>query len=104
MVIETDMKLCMTEPDFLEELFLPPNLGKWTKNGPETGFFEFIEKFGYQLLLDLFFNENLYCLLCSSTDPIFEKIFVPEMWAKIISANQISGFFNQPYIQNKSLK
>ena len=26
---------------------LPPKLGKWTKNGPKTGFFEFIEKFGH---------------------------------------------------------
>ena len=30
----------------MEKKILPQKLGKWTKNGPETGFFEFIEKFG----------------------------------------------------------
>ena len=32
------------------------------------------------------------------------KIFIPEIWAKVFSANQIAGFFNQPYLQNKSMK
>ena len=32
-----------------------------------------------------------------------QKIFVPEIWAKIFSAIQIAGFFNQPYLQNKSM-
>ena len=39
MVLETHVKLCMTEPDLLEKSFLPPKLGKWTKNGPKTEFF-----------------------------------------------------------------
>ena len=43
-------------------------------------------------------------MLCSCTNPIFGKIFVPEIWAKIFSADQIAGFYNQPYIQNKSMK
>ena len=30
--------------------------------------------------------------------------FVPEISAEIFSANQIAGFFNQPYLQNKSTK
>ena len=42
--------------------------------------------------------------MCSSTNPIFGKILVPEIWAKMFSANQIAGFFNQPYPQNKSMK
>ena len=29
-------------------------------------------------------------------------MFVPKIWAKIISANQIVGFLYQPYPQNKS--
>ena len=45
MVLETQMKLYVTELDFLEKIFLTPKLRKWTKNGPETGFYEFIEKF-----------------------------------------------------------
>ena len=83
---------------------LPQKLGKWTKNGPKTGFFEFIEKLGHLFVLDLFYNENLYYLLCSCTNTIFGKIFVSEIWAKMSSAYQIAGFFNQPYLQNKSMK
>ena len=30
---------------FSRKIFLPPKLGNWTKNGPKTGFFKFIEKF-----------------------------------------------------------
>ena len=45
MVLETCMKFCVAEPDFLGKIFLPQKLGKWNKNGPKTGFFEFIEKF-----------------------------------------------------------
>ena len=44
-MLETHMKFCVTEPDFLEKIFLPKTLGKWVKNGPKTGFFEYIEKF-----------------------------------------------------------
>ena len=43
MVLETHVKQYVTEPDFLEEKILPPELGKW----PETEFFELIEKFGH---------------------------------------------------------
>ena len=32
------------------------------------------------------------------------EILVPEIWAKMFSANQIAGFFNQLYLQNKSMK
>ena len=52
----------------------------------------------------MIYNENLYYLLRSCTNPILGKIFVPEIWAKVFSANQITGFFNQPYLQNKSMK
>ena len=48
-VLEIHMKLCVTEPDFPEKSFLLRKLGKWTKNGPKTGFFEFIEKFCHYL-------------------------------------------------------
>ena len=75
MVLKINMKLCVSEPNFLKKKFFLQKSGKWTKNGP-----------------------------CSCTNPIFEKIFVPEIWAKMSSANQIAGFFNQPYLQNKSMK
>ena len=44
-MLETHMKLCVTELDFLEKNSLPQKLGKWAKKGPKTGFFEYIEKF-----------------------------------------------------------
>ena len=39
------MKLCVTESDFPEKIFVPQKLGKWAKSGPKTWFFEFIETF-----------------------------------------------------------
>ena len=47
MVLETHMKLCVTEPEFPEKCSLPQKLGKWTQNEPKTGFFEFIGKFSH---------------------------------------------------------
>ena len=38
------------------------------------------------------------CLFCSFTNPIFGKIFVPKICAKMFSANQIGGLFDQPFI------
>ena len=106
MVLETHMNLCMTA-GFSRKFFLRPKLGKWTKNGPQTGFLESIENH-YSInplfLLNLFYNENLYYLLRAYTNPIFWKIFVLEIWTKMCTANQIVGFFNQPYLQNKSMK
>ena len=93
MVLESHMKLCMTELDFPEKIFWTKN----QKNGPETGFFEFIEKFGHQYLLKLFYDQNIYYLLCSCTNPLSGKIFVPEIWAKMFSANQTVGYFYQPF-------
>ena len=41
MVLETHIKLCVTEPDLLRKRFCPINLENTTK----IGFSEFIEKF-----------------------------------------------------------
>ena len=43
-----------------------------------------------------------FIYFCSSTNPIFWKNLVPEIWA--FSANQIVGFLNQLFLQNKLLK
>ena len=79
---------------FSGKIFFTTRIGrmgpKWAKN--------------LVILLSLIYNENLYYLLCSCTNPIFEKIFVPEIWAKMFSAIQIAGLFNLPYLQNKSMK
>ena len=44
-MLETHMKLCVTQPDFPEKNFFAPKIGKWHKNGAKTGFLEYIEKF-----------------------------------------------------------
>ena len=44
------------------------------QNGPKTGFFEFIEKFGDWFLLNFLYYEILYYLLFSCTNTIFGKI------------------------------
>ena len=102
MVLESHVKLCVTAT-FSGENFFPKKLRKLAQNGPETGFFQFIGKFGHSFLMNLIYNENLFYLPCSCTNPIFRKIFVPEIWAKMFSANQIAGFLNQSYLQNKSI-
>ena len=38
------------------------------------------------------------------TNLIFGKILVPEIWVKIVLANEIAGFLNQLYLQNKIMK
>ena len=43
----------------------------------------------------MFYNESIRNFLCSCTNPVFEKNLFPEIWAKILSANQIAGFLNQ---------
>ena len=54
MVLETHMKLCVTEPDFPEKCFWPPKLGKWTKNGPKQGFLNLLKYMVIKFLLNLF--------------------------------------------------
>ena len=86
------------DSQIFQENFFPKKLGKWTQNGLKTGFFQFIWNFGHQFLLNLIYD------LCSCTNPMFGKIFLPEIWVKMFSANQIAGFFNHSYLQNKSMK
>ena len=102
-VPENQMKLRVKELNFLEMFFHPQN---WENrpNSPKTGFFQVIEKLGPKYLLNLFYNENLYYLLCPCKNPVLGKIFVPDIWVKKSSANQIARFFTQPYLQNKSMK
>ena len=94
----------MRDSPICEKIFV---CSKNQENGPKMGktcFLEFIEKFGQQFLLVLFYNKNLCYLLCFCTNPIFMKFLVPKIWAKMFLANEIAGFFNQPGLQNKSMK
>ena len=91
MMLGTHVLLCVTEPDFLKKIFLPK---KWAKNGQKVEYFKFIGKFSHYFFLNLVLNESLYYLLYSCTNAIFGKNLVPEIWAKILLANQITGFLN----------
>ena len=42
--------------------------------------------------------------VCSCSNPIFGKIFIPKIWSKMFSANQIAVFYNQSYLQKEWMK
>ena len=100
MVLDARVLLCVTDPDFFLKKFLSQN---W-ENGPKIRFFGFIGKFSNQCFLNLVYKESSYYLLYSYTNSILGKNLVPEMWGKILSANQIAGFLDGVYIQNKMMK
>ena len=104
MVLENHMKLCVIELDFPEKYFCFKNWENEPKMGQKYDFSGFIEKFGHRCLLNLFCNENLFCLVCSCANPIFGKNFVSDIWAKIFLAKKIARFFNQLYLQKKPIK
>ena len=87
MALETHMKLCVTA-EFSRNFFFCAK--KWG-NGPKMD-------------QNLVYNETLCYLLFSCTNLTFWKILVHEIWAKMFSANEIGRFFNQSYLQNKSMK
>ena len=64
-----------------------------SKNGPMIMCFEFIGKYSHCFFLNLVQKESLYYLLYSCTNLILGKNLVPEIWAKMLSTNQIAVFF-----------
>ena len=67
MMLETHMKLCVTEPDFLENIFLPPKLGKLTKNGLKTGVLNLLKNlvvnfYGICLIMKIYINAQIQYL------------------------------------------
>ena len=94
MMLETHIKLCMTEPEFAEKKCFAPKIGKMVQKWAQNRVFWI-----YWKLLSLVCTEFV---LCSCTNPIFGKRFISEIWAKMVSANNITGFFNLLYLQNQS--
>ena len=72
----------------------------WAK----IGFFGFIWKFSHYFFLNLVYKENSCYLLYSCTNPILGKNLFPEIWAKILLAYQIAGFFNWLYLPTTTIK
>ena len=87
MVLESHMKLCVTEPDFPEKYFFAPKVGKM---GQKQGFVNFLKDLAI----------NIYWI-CSQWKYI---LFAVPVWAKMFSANQIAGFSYQSCFQKKSMK
>ena len=92
MVLKVHMKLCVTELDFWEKNFFAPKLRKRVKMGQKHGFFNLLENLVINFLLNLIYNRNLYYLLCSCTNPIFGKVFVPEIWPKCSQPMRLQDF------------
>ena len=91
-VLEIYMKLCVTEADFPEKNFLLRKLGKWTKNGPKTGFFEFIEKFCHYLLLTLPYDEIYFICCISAQIPYLGKFLFLRYGPKCSQAIRLQDF------------
>ena len=78
MVLETHMKLCVTEPDFPGKFFCPKN---W-ENGPKVGFLNLLEN----LFLNFFRIwsikkfYNICCILAQI--PYIGKIWFLRYWPK----------------------
>ena len=102
-MIENHMKICVTEADFLEKFF-NPRIGKIDRNWVKNRVFWIYWKILSLIFTKFVNNRSVYYFLCFCTSAIFEKIFVPEIWAKMFWVNQIVGFFYQLYLQNKSMK
>ena len=88
-MLGTYIKLCVTKPGFC-------NKGKM---GTKYGFLELLKNVVINFFWILFYNESLYYLQYSCTNPIFGKNQVPEIFARMLS-----GFLNQQYNQNKFMK
>ena len=76
MVLEAHVVLCLTEPDILKILFA---LGK-------------------KSVKIILFAAFLY------KSHTWDKNLVPEIWPKILWANQVAGFLNRLYLCNKVMK
>ena len=103
MVLEAHVLLRVTAGFFFFN-FLFQKWGKWAKNGPRIGFFRFIGTFSHFFFLSLVYKESSYYMLYSCTDPTLRKNLVPEIWVKMLSANQTAGFLNWLYLQRTIIK
>ena len=76
------MNFIVTEPDFPEEWLMVPKMGQ------KHASLEFTDKIGHEVLL------TFYYLLCYCRNPIYEKILVRGICAKMFSGNHFQGIFH----------
>ena len=95
-LIESLMKFCMAE-----QKNFSPKIGNMSQ---EQSFLNLLQN----LVINFYRISSImkmYIICCVPAQiPIFEKIFVLELWAKMFPASQIASMFNQPYHQNESVK
>ena len=87
----------------LKQFFLLANWRKPAKIDLKIEFFEFTEKFGYYIFLNLFYYKILHIVLCSDTNSLFAKNLVCDIWNKVLSVYQIPRILIQLYLQNKMM-
>ena len=58
MLLAAHIQLYATEPDFLEKIPIGQKLPKMVKNGPKTGFLDFLRKPCHQFCLKFMLNES----------------------------------------------
>ena len=98
MVLETHMKLGWQSWISWKEHFAP-KIGKMGQKWAKNRVFRIHWKIWSLIFTEVVLYENLYYSLCSCINPIFGKMLVPEIWAKMFSANQIAEFLNQTYLK-----
>ena len=81
---------------FEKKYFCPKNGGEMGQKWAKVGLL--LENLVINFFQNLVCNESLRNLLYSCTNPIFGKNLVPEVWVKMLSASQITGYLNQLYL------
>ena len=76
------------------------------KMGQKQGFLNILKNFviNFYWICSIM---KIYIICCVPAQiPNWEKFWFLRygIWAKMFSVNQIAGFFNQPYLQNKSME
>ena len=95
MVLGTLMKLCVTE--FSEKkFFLPQNWEKGPKMGQKQGFFNLLENLVINFYWIWYKWKSILFSVFLHKSHIWEDFCFWDM-GQMFSANQIAGFFNQPF-------
>ena len=101
MVLETHMRLCVTDLVFLKKNILPPKLAKWAKDS--------VLWIYWKILLLIFSKfvlwwELMLLIVFLHKSQIWESTCFIDLRREMFSANHVTGFLNQLYLQNRSMK
>ena len=83
MVLETHMKMCVTEPEKI--FFCPQNCENGPKMGQKKSFLNLLKLFVISFYWFCFIIENLHHLLCFCTNPILENFCSWDMGQNVLS-------------------